>query len=247
MINCKNLCTLKAFDVPEEKLEAAREVKADGVEVEISEKYGDYTFAVINHSADEVSFNGVVIELKRVLGDSLYSEDGETLEEVVVKELKENGKTFSVAESFTGGLISARTVNVGGASSVFYEGLVTYGSSAKIRRLHVKVQTIEKYGVVSEEVVREMAQGLLANRITDYAISTTGCAGPDSDEYDTPVGLCYVAIADAEGSLVIEMLIDGDRKYIREFATNCALFTFIGVIRGETAVGQTIKRNIHTR
>ncbi len=244
MINCKNLCTLKAFDIDAEALEAVKASAIDGVSVEINEEYRDFTISVINYSADEVAFNGVVNGLKRLLGKSLYSEDGEELEDVLVKELKNAGKTFSVAESFTGGLISSRVVNVSGASEVFYEGLVTYGSSAKIRRLHVKVQTIESCGIVSEEVVCEMAQGLLANRIADYAVSTTGCAGPESDEFDTPVGLCYVAIACAEGALVLELLIDGDRKYVRNTATNFALYHFIGVIRGETAVGQTIKRKI---
>lgn len=244
MINCKNLCLLKAFDLSEDDVKAARGAAIDGIEVEISEEYRDFTVSVINYTADEVAFNGVVNALKKLLEKSLYSEDGETLEEVAIKELKERGKTFSVAESFTGGLISARIVGVSGASAAFYEGLVTYGSSAKIRRLHVKVQTIESYGVVSEEVALEMAQGLLANRITDYAVSTTGCAGPDSDEYDTPVGLGYIAVAGAEGALIVEMLADGDRNYIRNVAANFALYYFIGVIRGDVAVGQTIKRKI---
>ena len=244
MINCKNLCLLKAFDLSEDDVKAARGAATDGIEVEISEEYRDFTVSVINYTADEVAFNGVVNALKKLLEKSLYSEDGETLEEVAIKELKERGKTFSVAESFTGGLISARIVGVSGASAAFYEGLVTYGSSAKIRRLHVKVQTIESYGVVSEEVALEMAQGLLANRITDYAVSTTGCAGPESDEYDTPVGLGYIAVAGAEGALIVEMLADGERNYIRNVATNFALYYFIGVIRGDVAVGQTIKRKI---
>lgn len=247
MINCKNLCTLKAFDPSDEQLENIKKTQKDGVSVEISSAYCDFTILVINYSADEIAFNDAVLKVKEILGGCLYSEDGETLEQVLVKELKENGKTFSVAESFTGGLISARTVNVSGASSVFYEGLVTYGSTAKIRRLHVKVQTIENYGIVSEQVVREMALGLLANRITDYALSTTGCAGPESDEYDTPVGLCYAAVASSEGELVLEMTIDGDRDYIRNTAVNFTLFNFIGVIRGDIAVGQTIKRKIQTR
>lgn len=244
MINCKNLCILKAFDVAEEKIKEARLAAKEGVEVEISEEYRDFTVSVINYSADEVVFQSVVNELKRLMSRELYSEDGETLEEVLIKELKEKGKTFSVAESFTGGLISARVVSVSGASEAFYEGLVTYGSSSKIRRLHVKVQTIESYGIVSEEVVREMAQGLLANRITDYAVATTGCAGPDSDEFDTPVGLCYVAIAGTDGALVYELMFDGDRNYIRNTSANFALYGFIGVIRGDIAVGQTIKRKI---
>lgn len=244
MINCKNLCTLKAFDVSEEKLIEAQAAAKEGVEIEIAEEYRDFTVNVINYTADEVVFQGVVNELKRIFDKALYSEDGETLEEVLIKELKERGKTFSVAESFTGGLISARIVGVAGASEVFYEGLVTYGSSSKIRRLHVKVQTIEGFGIVSKEVVLEMTQGLLANRITDYAVATTGCAGPDSDEFDTPVGLCYVAIAGAEGALVYELMFDGDRNYIRNASANFALYGFIGVIRGDIAVGQTIKRKI---
>lgn len=244
MINCINLCTLKAFDPSENALKAAKEIKKEGVSIEIAEEYGDVTVSVVNYSADEVAFNEVVVELKNIFAGSLYSEDGETLEEVVVRELKDCGKTVSIAESFTGGLVSARIVGVSGASEVFYEGLVTYGSSAKIRRLHVKVQTIESNGVVSSQVAQEMTQGLLANRITDFAISTTGCAGPESDAYDTPVGLCYVAIADAEGALVLELMIDGDRNFVRNTAVNYALFYFIGVIRGEIAVGKTIKRKI---
>ena len=243
MINCINLCTLKAFDVSD-VLDEIRKAEREGVSIVITEEYLDCKIEVINNSADEVVFNETVLEIKGILGDRLYSEDGESLEEVLVALLREKGKTFSVAESFTGGIISARVVGVEGASKAFYEGLVTYDGSAKIRRLHVKVQTIEKYGIVSKEVVLEMAQGLLANRIADYAVSTTGCAGPDSDEYDTPVGLCYVAIACSEGALVYELMIDGDRNTVRNSAVNFALFGFIGVIRGDIAVGQTIKRKI---
>lgn len=244
MINCKNYCILKAYGVDDDQLEKCNALKKTGVQIKIENSFLDYRFLVINDSASEVEFNEVVLGLVKVLGENLYSDNDESLEQVVVNMLRNDGKTVSVAESFTGGMISSRFVNVSGCSSVFYEGLVTYGSSAKIRRLHVKVQTLENYGVVSKEIANEMTQGLLSNRITDYAVATTGCAGPDSDEYDTPVGLCYVCIANNKFSVVAELMIDGDRNEIRNKAVNYALFLFLQILRGKYGADEIIKMKI---
>lgn len=244
MINCKNYCILKAFDAEKYMLDECIKLIGDGIDVIVKEKYLDYSILIINNNASEVKFNEVVLQAEEILKDFIYSDSGSALEQEVVALLLEQGKKVSVAESFTGGLISSRIVNVSGCSGAFYEGLVTYGSSAKIRRLHVKVGDIEQYGIVSEQVAQEMASGLLQGRLTDYAIATTGCAGPSSDEYDTPVGLCYLCIASCEQQLIVELIIDKERNEIREIATNYALHTLLKMLKGDYKYTKFINKKI---
>lgn len=116
-------------------------------------------------------------------------------EKKIAKILIRNGITVSVAESCTGGLISSRLTDVSGSSVYVKENFVTYADEAKIEYLDVKKETIEKYGVVSEEVAKEMAEGLLDRTGADIAIATTGIAGPTGATATKPVGLMWFAIA----------------------------------------------------
>src|SRR3954453_7670799 len=105
--------------------------------------------------------------------------------EVIIGELlRQSGKTVSVAESCTGGLIAMRLTEVSGSSAYFMEGAVTYSNEAKIRDLNVSRETIEQFGAVSSQTAEAMAAGMRERAKTDYAVSVTGIAGPDggSDE-----------------------------------------------------------------
>ncbi|MCL2544408.1 MAG: competence/damage-inducible protein A [Clostridia bacterium] len=140
-----------------------------------------------------------------------------------VAALLEAGKTVAVAESCTGGLVTASLVEVPGVSAALMEGQVTYSNAAKVRRLGVSKRTLEAHGAVSEQTAREMAAGLRARAGVDIAVATTGIAGPEGGSPEKPVGLVYVAVATARGERVRELRLTGDRNRIRWLATLHAL------------------------
>ena len=133
-----------------------------------------------------------------------FSQNGESLEEIVVKLLDQQGKTISMAESCTGGLIAHRITNVPGASEVFTHGFVTYSNPAKQQLLGVSATTLEQHGAVSEAVAMQMAEGALAKAQADIAVSVTGIAGPGGGSEDKPVGTVWIGIATATSSKAIK-------------------------------------------
>ncbi len=222
---CKNYCVLKVFDIDADVLSKCRKIAAiDGVSLEFKQQNLDCKLTLVNKSASDIEFQRMLDLILDALGDNVYANYDTTLEQCVIENARNKGAKIAVAESLTGGMICSRLVDVSGSSSVLYEGFVTYDVSSKVRRLHVKLATIEEHGVVSEEVAREMAQGLLQNNEIDLAIATTGCAGPLSDEYDTPVGLSYIAIGNRYGIEVYDTFFDKDRNDIRKSVTNTALY-----------------------
>ena len=116
------------------------------------------------------------------------------LEEEVVQKLLEKNLTITTAESCTGGLIAATLVNVSGASGCFNEGYITYANEAKVRVLGVKEESIRNFGVVSNMVVTEMAEGVLNKANADVAVAVSGIAGPLGGSPEKPVGTVYIGI-----------------------------------------------------
>ena len=155
----------------------------------------------------------------------VYANEDKSLAATVVAQLLERYQTVATAESITGGLISSSIVDVPGASNVLYEGCATYTIDSKCKRLGINPHYIDQYGVVSAQVAKEMALAQLNN--ADFAISTTGFAGPTSDGKH-PVGLCYIAIGAKMQKRtcvkVFKNVFKGDRNSIRNQVANMALF-----------------------
>ena len=145
--------------------------------------------------------------------------------------LKNKELVISTAESFTGGNIASKLTSVSGASTVFYEGIVAYNEKAKMQRLGVKSQTLETCHPVSYEVALEMAQGLLDSNNCQISISTTGIAGPNSDDSGFPVGLCFIAIGYKDLVTVYKYSLSGSRQEIVEEGTNLAINLAINTIK----------------
>lgn len=165
----------------------------------------------------------VVEVLKSRFKENVYTvNEGETLEDVVVSLLKNKGLTLTTAESCTAGMLSARIVNVSGASEVFKQGFITYSNKAKRRMLDVDKGTLHKYGAVSEQTAKEMAKGGIFNTDADVCISITGVAGPATED-DKPVGLVYIGCCVGGKVVVKEYHLSGNRQKIRENATTKAL------------------------
>ncbi|MCL2810637.1 MAG: competence/damage-inducible protein A [Clostridia bacterium] len=164
--------------------------------------------------------------LIELLGSAVYAVSDtaeDSLAHYAVSALLEAGKTVAVAESCTGGLVTASLVEVPGVSAVLLEGNITYSNAAKKRCLGVCEHTLKAYGAVSEQTAREMAEGQRVASGADIAVATTGIAGPDGGSPQKPVGLVYVAVATAQGTQIKPLRLTGDRNRIRWLATLHAL------------------------
>lgn len=158
----------------------------------------------------------VIDEIRKRLADYVYGIDYTCIEEAVVEMLKEKGLKLATAESCTGGLIGKRITNISGASSVFDCGIISYSNEIKHKILGVSEDDLKAYGAVSEQVAKQMAQGVLKLSGADVAVSVTGIAGPNSDGTDKPVGLSYIALADKENVWVKKLMTSrNDRDYNR--------------------------------
>ena len=162
-------------------------------------------------------------EMKRRFGQSLYATGETSIEEVVAKMLVENNLKIAVAESCTGGMVSASLINYPGISSVFMEGCVTYSNEAKMKSLGVKKETLDVYGAVSDKCAKEMASGVAARYNTNVGIATTGIAGPGGGTDEKPVGLVYFGIYINGKVITKKYVFNGDRQGVRERATRTIL------------------------
>ena len=184
----------------------------------------------------ESMIDPVIEKIRERLGTNLYSVNGETMEEVVVKLITEKNINISVAESCTGGMLASKLVNVPGVSKVFEKGFITYSDSAKIEILGVSPDTLKKYGAVSRETALEMVDCLIKKTGTRAGISITGMAGPDTapdpvpcgsahspDALKKPAGLVYIAVYLDGRTKCAELKLNGDRERVRHVACLNAL------------------------
>ena len=171
----------------------------------------------------------IVKKLYNRISEFIIGEDDERIENTIFECLNSGEKplTISTAESCTGGMIASKLIEVPGISENFIEGIVSYSNEAKIKRLKVKKETLEKYGAVSEEVAREMLAGLK----TDIGISTTGIAGPGGGSKDKPVGLVYIGIKVKDEVKVFKRELKGDRNKIRQRAKMHALYNLLKILK----------------
>jgi nicotinamide-nucleotide amidase len=151
------------------------------------------------------------------------SEDETSIEAVIGNLLMKKKLTLATAESCTGGLIAAKLVNYPGISSVFMEGAVTYSNEAKMRRLGVKPETLNRFGAVSKETAYEMAEGISKTSGTNIGLSTTGIAGPGGGTPEKPVGLVYVGLCINDKVQVKRLQYSGTRDMVRKETTMYAL------------------------
>ena len=171
----------------------------------------------------------IVKKLYNRISEFIIGEDDDRIENTIYECLNSGEKplTISTAESCTGGMIASKLIEVPGISENFIEGIVSYSNEAKIKRLKVKKETLEKYGAVSEEVAREMLAGLK----TDIGISTTGIAGPDGGTKEKPVGLVYIGIKVKDEVKVFKRELKGDRNKIRQRAMMHALYNLLKILK----------------
>lgn len=217
---------VRAVGVPAELLNTAvRAAETEGIKCFISERAGDVRIE-LQYAADTAK--SAVDEGMRILAEQLadyiYAIDDTPLARRVFELLKLRGLKLSIAESFTGGGIAKRLIEIPGASEVLFESVVAYDNGSKMKRLGVSANTLSEQGAVSDETAYEMAAGLLSTGGCTAVLSTTGIAGPSSDGTNKPVGLCYIAAGSKEAVYVYKYLFRGSREQITDRAINQALF-----------------------
>ena len=172
----------------------------------------------------------LVKELYSMVGEYILGEDMENLAEVLAYKMKTEGKTLAVAESCSGGAIASSITQKAGASKYFKGGVVAYSNAVKENVLGVKSSTLAEHGAVSEETATEMVRGVLKLMDADYAIATTGIAGPGGGTPEKPVGTVWIAVASKDEVFAQKMTFGDDRLRVIERTANQAFANMLKLI-----------------
>ncbi len=234
---------LRTTGVPEstlfERITNLKEIE-QFVKVAFLPKYTGVDIRLTVHETNEKRADEKLAEAEKLMrekiSDCVYAEEDTSLEEAVGRLLRKKKLKIAVAESCTGGIIAGKITDIAGSSDYFERGVVTYSNRAKIELLGVPEELLEKYGAVSEDVARAMAEGAKKNSGSDIGLSVTGIAGPDGGTKEKPVGTVYVAISYAGETIVKKLFFPGERNIVRERTANAALNLVRKMIREQGAV-----------
>ena len=173
-------------------------------------------------SGDPAVLEPLVAACADVLGDAVWGYDEDTLPAVVGRLLRERGQTVACAESLTGGLLGAALSELPGSSATFRGGLVVYATDVKSAVAGVPADLLDVHGAVSPQTAEALASGARERLGADWAVATTGVAGPDEQE-GRPVGTVHVAVAGPDGVTVRSARLPGDRDRVRALTVTAAL------------------------
>lgn len=180
------------------------------------------THAQTEEAADK-RLDELIALIEEELGDCVYSDNGDSLEQIVSYFLQMRNATLAVAESCTGGLVAERLTSISGSSRYFMGGAVVYSNDLKVQFADVPQDLLDVYGAVSEPVAKALAEGIRKKCGTTLGLGVTGVAGPTGGTAEKPVGLVFHALASENGTEVVKRNFPGDRARIRRFASQQAL------------------------
>ncbi len=182
---------------------------------------------VVRRDAQEAAnaeLSKIDADVRERLGWLVYGTDDDSMAKALVRELERLGHTIATAESCTGGMISALLTDVSGVSKSFPGGAVTYSNEEKMRQLGVSEETLKAHGAVSEEVVREMADGVRERMGADWGVAVSGIAGPGGGTKEKPVGTVWIGVAGPSGIRKTKMYCwPWTRERVRALAAHWAL------------------------
>ena len=220
----------RLYGIPESEIANTLRAASDaGVPLEPLEittclRRGEIEVATRYEAGDEDAYRAFLAFMVERHGDQLFSPDGATVDEQVAHWLVRAGRTVAVAESCTGGLMSARLTERGGSSDYFLGGAVVYSNEAKVSLADVDPELIERFGAVSSEVAEALATGAAARFGADYGIGITGIAGPGGGTEEKPVGTVCFSVSSRDGAGVTRrLLLPGSRSDIRDRSTTVAM------------------------
>jgi nicotinamide-nucleotide amidase len=231
---------VRLYGIPESEIaNTLRAAEDAGLELQPLEittclRRGEIEVATRYEASDESAYSGFVEFLEQRHRDQLFSLDGATVDEQVASLLRDAGRTVAVAESCTGGLMSARLTELGGSSAYFMGGAVVYSNEAKVSLADVDPALIERFGAVSNEVAEALATGASVRFGTDLGIGITGLAGPGGGTEEKPVGTVCFSVCSRDGAtLTRRVRLPGSRSDIRERSTTVAMHLLRRVLIGE--------------
>lgn len=162
-------------------------------------------------------------QIQAKLGDAIFTTSGESMEEVIGRQLTESGRTLAVAESCTAGMLGMHITRVPGSSAYFKGGILCYSNEAKMAFCGVPTELLESHGAVSAEVAEALAEGVRKSLNSSIGLAITGIAGPGGDSSEKPAGLVYIGVSDGVQTTSRHRIMPGDRESIRERSTYLAL------------------------
>jgi nicotinamide-nucleotide amidase len=232
--------TMRLFGIPESEIaETLRQAEAHEIELEQLEittclKRGEIE-VVTRYEPDAAGVYGKFERLVRERhADTLFSSDGATVDVQVAVMLREKDWSIAVAESCTGGELTARLTGPAGASEYVQGGVVVYANDAKVALAGVDPKLIEQHGAVSEQVAKALAAGVRARMGADVGVGITGVAGPGGGAEQKPVGLVWLSVAGPDGASITRSVnLPGARADIRDRATTVALHLVRRLLLGE--------------
>jgi nicotinamide-nucleotide amidase len=229
---------LRLFGIPESEIaNTLRAAEAEGLSLEPLEittclRRGEIEIATRYEPSGEDAYRAFVEFVRERHRDTLYSEDGSTVDQQVAALLE--GRTVAVAESCTGGLMSARLTDPPGSSAYFRGGVVAYSNEAKVSLVGVDPALIERAGAVSAEVAEALADGAVERFGADFGVGITGIAGPDGGTEEKPVGTVCFTIAALGGERITRSTrLPGGRADVRDRSTTVAMHLLRRLLAGE--------------
>lgn len=184
-----------------------------------------------DHAELQAQMDGEIEKLAALIPEHIYGYDNETLASTVGKTLLRRGASLATAESCTGGTLAHRITEVAGASQYYVGGVVSYSNELKMNLLDVRRTTLEQFGAVSEQTACEMAVGCRMRLHTDYAVATTGIAGPTGGTDEKPLGTVWIAVASPEGVAAHKYIFATTREQHQERTANQALTDLLDALR----------------
>jgi len=229
---------LRLFGIPESEIAETLRVASGSVsgfgdlEITTCLRRGELEVVVRNERAAAPAWDALEALIASRHGDTLFSTDGSSIDDQVAELLK--GRWIAMAESCTGGLMSARLTERPGSSEYVAGGVVSYSDEAKTALLGVPPDLIERHGAVSPEVADAMADGALERFGADTAVAITGIAGPGGATDSKPVGyVCWSVKRSDGGVLARDVRLPGDRAEVRDRSTTVAMHLLRRLLRGE--------------
>jgi nicotinamide-nucleotide amidase len=237
---------MRLFGIPEsaiaDTLRAAEAAgtRLDSLEVTTCLRRGEIEISTRYEPAAEPDYDALVEYVRDRYADTLFSEDGSTIDEQVAALL--SGHTIAVAESCTGGLMSARLTERPGSSAYFKGGLVVYSNEAKVALAGVPPELIERYGAVSTEVAEALADGAIERLDAGVGVGITGIAGPGGGTPEKPVGFVCFSVRERRGERITRSVtLPGGRADVRDRATVVAMHLVRRLLRPALAKTDAVR------
>ncbi len=225
-------CTLRTFGLSLDRFNViCIGLASDDISIKFEETDLVGRIFISKSTVDSIALEDVLAKITLRLEDYIFADSDKDLSKCLVAALKRESDMVAVAESITGGLICSNICNISGASDVFYEGIISYNSGAKLRRLHVPATVIDEYTSVSSQTCEAMLKGLLANKEVKYGMATTGYA----DHKDsTKEGVAFIGYGSINDMKIDKVEYEGTRNSIRAKVANHTMFKLLKLIEFNT-------------